>query len=307
MDVVWENLAGTHGPSGIRFLKVEAEAVPEVTGKLEVSVVPTFVLIEAGEPIGAQEGADPPALATWVAAFAASKSGKEVKKESSGPPPEELKERLDRLINSAPIMLFCKGSPAEPKCKFSREIIALLTDAGIHFGSFDILKDNEVREGLKQHSDWQTYPQLYNKGEFVGGVDIVREHAATPGGLKAVLNIEEVPAASADAAAGVVEETALDKRCKQLISRAPVMLFMKGSPSQPRCGFSRSICKLLKEEAIAFDSYDILQDEEVRQRLKDISDWQTYPQLYVNGDFKGGIDILNQMKEEGDLKEQLGV
>ena len=72
-------------------------------------------------------------------------------------------------------MLFMKGNPQEPKCGFSRKMVALLDEAKIRFSSFDILTDQDVREALKHYSNWPTYPQLYIKGELVGGLDVVAE------------------------------------------------------------------------------------------------------------------------------------
>lgn len=72
-------------------------------------------------------------------------------------------------------MLFMKGNPTDPKCGFSRQIVALLNEENIQYGTFDILNDNEVRQGLKQFSNWPTYPQLYVNGTLVGGLDILKE------------------------------------------------------------------------------------------------------------------------------------
>ena len=85
------------------------------------------------------------------------------------------------------------------------------------------------------------------------------------------------------------------------------MLFMKGSPSIPKCGFSRQIVELLQSEEIPFASFDILTDEEVRAGLKTYSDWPTYPQLYVKGVLIGGLDIIKDMKSNSNLKEQLHI
>lgn len=72
-------------------------------------------------------------------------------------------------------MLFMKGNPTDPKCGFSRQIVALLNEDKIQYGTFDILNDNEVRQGLKQFSNWPTYPQLYVNGSLIGGLDILKE------------------------------------------------------------------------------------------------------------------------------------
>lgn len=87
----------------------------------------------------------------------------------------ELNHRLKDLISSADLMLFMKGTPDQPMCRFSAQTVYILNQVGKEFGSFNILADNEVREGLKEYSQWPTYPQLYYKGELIGGSDIITE------------------------------------------------------------------------------------------------------------------------------------
>lgn len=96
-------------------------------------------------------------------------------KQAEGAAPLSLDERLKGLINQSRIMLFMKGLPSAPRCGFSRKMVDILENEGCSYGSFDILTDDEVRQGLKTHSDWPTYPQLYVSGELVGGLDIVKE------------------------------------------------------------------------------------------------------------------------------------
>ena len=91
-------------------------------------------------------------------------------------------------------------------------------------------------------------------------------------------------------------DEALEYRLKKLISASPVMLFMKGNPSEPKCGFSRQAIEMLNAENIQYGTFDILNDNEVRQGLKVFSNWPTFPQLYVNGSLVGGLDILKEMK-----------
>lgn len=102
-------------------------------------------------------------------------------------------------------------------------------------------------------------------------------------------------------------EDSFQQYLKSLISRAPVMVFMKGSPEAPRCGFSRQLVELLAKHDTKYETFDILQDEEVRQGLKELSNWPTYPQIYVKGEFIGGLDILKQLDTTGELKETLSV
>jgi len=86
---------------------------------------------------------------------------------------EELNARLANLVKAAPVMLFMKGTPSSPQCGFSRQLVSILRENGVKYGFFNILADDEVRQGLKDFSDWPTFPQLYAKGELVGGLDIV--------------------------------------------------------------------------------------------------------------------------------------
>lgn len=86
---------------------------------------------------------------------------------------EELHARLANLVKAAPVMLFMKGTPSSPQCGFSRQTVALLRERSVKYGFFNILADDDVRQGLKEFADWPTFPQLWVDGELVGGLDIV--------------------------------------------------------------------------------------------------------------------------------------
>ena len=88
---------------------------------------------------------------------------------------ESIKERIADDVRSNDVVLFMKGTPVFPQCGFSAAVVQILTDLGVKFKSFDVLKDPELRQGIKEFSNWPTIPQLYVKGEFVGGCDIIRE------------------------------------------------------------------------------------------------------------------------------------
>ncbi len=83
--------------------------------------------------------------------------------------------RITEIVNSRDVVLFMKGTPLFPQCGFSSKAIAILEHLGVDYGSIDVLQDQEVRQGIKAFSDWPTIPQLYVKGEFVGGSDIMME------------------------------------------------------------------------------------------------------------------------------------
>lgn len=89
----------------------------------------------------------------------------------------DITTRINALINSSPVFLFMKGNPDMPQCGFSANIVRILNDQKANFNSFNILSDMDIREGVKAFSNWPTYPQLYVKGELIGGNDIVTELA----------------------------------------------------------------------------------------------------------------------------------
>ena len=87
----------------------------------------------------------------------------------------QTKTRIEGEINAQDIVLFMKGTPVFPQCGFSAAVVGVLSHLGVQFRGVNVLEDDDVREGIKEFSDWPTVPQLYVKGEFVGGCDIVRE------------------------------------------------------------------------------------------------------------------------------------
>ena len=86
-----------------------------------------------------------------------------------------LRSRIESILNANRVVLFMKGQPSMPQCGFSAKAVGALQDLGVEFAHVNVLADQEIREGIKAYSNWPTIPQLYIKGEFVGGCDIVRE------------------------------------------------------------------------------------------------------------------------------------
>jgi monothiol glutaredoxin len=97
--------------------------------------------------------------------------------------------------------------------------------------------------------------------------------------------------------------TDINSKIKDNNSKDPVVLYMKGNPTFPQCGFSSTVVQILKHIGVNFQSYDVLQDESLREGIKSFSNWPTIPQLYVNNEFVGGCDIIREMFESGELKE----
>jgi len=302
----------------ISFYRVEAENYPDLCDKYNISVVPTFIFSDNGEETDRMEGGDDAAQLTQKvlalrnlshSAIVPSKTSGLGKSDVGTLPlseEEKLHEKLRSLINASHVVLFMKGSPSNPRCGFSRKAVDLLTSASVPFGSFDILSDEDVRQGLKTFSDWPTYPQFYAGGELVGGLDIVTEMGAD-GDLAGQLGVDEPCTTEASELNNTPEGDPLTVKIKKLLGRHKIMLFMKGIPSAPKCGFSRQICDILEGlgNEVSYDAFNILEDDEIRQGLKKFSDWPTYPQLYIDGELVGGLDIIKEMNESGDLKDML--
>jgi Grx4 family monothiol glutaredoxin len=183
--------------TGVAFARVEAEEVDELTERYDVSAVPFFTFHKgAGAPLDKLEGADGKALASktqqhfGVASSAARAADGAAPVAGTQPTSDagagDLDARLRELTTRDPVVLFMKGDRGEPRCGFSRKVVEALNGTGVEYSTFDILQDEEVRQGLKTFSNWPTYPQLYAGGELLGGCDIVLEMAAG-GELKAAL------------------------------------------------------------------------------------------------------------------------
>ncbi|KAK9092532.1 hypothetical protein Syun_027443 [Stephania yunnanensis] len=350
MDQVFSQLS-TDFPHA-HFFRVEAEEQPEISEVHSVSAVPYFVFFKGGKIIDTLEGANPSSLANKVAKLAGPVNSsdsaapaslgmaagatvleavKELAKEnnsaktdaqSSEIVDDTLKTRLQQLVQSHPVMLFMKGSPEQPKCGFSRKVVDVLKEEGVEFGTFDILSDNEVREGLKKFSNWPTFPQLFCKGELVGGCDIAiamhesgelkevfKDHGVLPPATDKGKVGAQNSSSSSSGEGGVSDSSGLSdsmkSRLQSLIKSSPVVLFMKGKPDEPKCGFSSKVVEVLRQENINFETFNILDDDEVRQGIKVYSNWSSFPQLYVAGELVGGSDIVIEMQKSGELKRLL--
>ena len=97
----------------------------------------------------------------------------------------------------------------------------------------------------------------------------------------------------------------VQEQIKNVVEENTIMLFMKGSPDFPQCGFSGRLVQILQACGVQFASADVLSDDQIRQGIKDFSNWPTIPQLYINGEFIGGSDIVTEMYESGALQAKL--
>ncbi|KAI6186531.1 Thioredoxin and Glutaredoxin domain containing protein [Aphelenchoides besseyi] len=157
---------------------LDAEELSEVSLEAKVEAAPTVILYKDGKPVKRLNGFNPTELRNAILTQSF-KSGTPAGGEERGPAPQkvcrkksllpilfqDLNERLKQLINKSRLTLFMKGSPNQPRCGFSRQIVQMLTELNCDFWTFDILSDKEVRQGLKEYSD----------GELLGGLDVLRE------------------------------------------------------------------------------------------------------------------------------------
>lgn len=193
MNTVFSELS-TRYPT-TKFLQIDAEELEDISESFDVNAVPFFVIMKGTEVLSRISGANPGELQASLQRYSTSSSSIPPPLESQPQPqptkttqengtaavPEhveddgDLDSRLQKLVKAAPVMLFMKGTPSAPQCGFSRTLVGLLREEGVRYGFFNILADNDVRQGLKAYSDWPTFPQLYIGGEFAGGLDVVRE------------------------------------------------------------------------------------------------------------------------------------
>ncbi|ORY19421.1 monothiol glutaredoxin-4 [Clohesyomyces aquaticus] len=170
-----ETISGSDAAKVRNLVEKYAGAGNGEAGKL--GLPPAQTVTKPAQPVG-ENSTGTSSGGKSMAGYAPSASEQKTAPEYSsggGESKEELFKRLGELVKAAPVMLFMKGTPSAPQCGFSRQTVSLLREKGIRYGFFNILADDEVRQGLKEFADWPTFPQLWVDGELVGGLDIVRE------------------------------------------------------------------------------------------------------------------------------------
>lgn len=295
-----------------KFCVVDADENEKLVRQEGVHSYPTVAIQRFGACVRRIVGAHPPELHAAVKEVL---TMKELAPNFTSNPSEtevspDEKERLYNLANSAPVMLFIKGSKESPFCKFSKEAVTILNDLGVEFEAFDVFQDRSVRDGLKLLFDWPTFPQLYLKGELIGGVDIMKDMVEDGSLMKTFegaavthktgsLHVRRGSSLAKTPSDAFHVGLALKQRLQALVERNDLMLFMKGTPEEPRCGFSTQIVDLLAMCSITYDHFDILTDNEVREGLKALYDWPTYPQFYAYGELIGGLDVIKDIISNG--------
>lgn len=190
MATVLKTLAAEYPADGsTSWVSLNAEELSDISERYDVTAVPFLVLSRGGKVLETVSGssavkvrgaiethAGKPGAANGSTVNGAGSDAMVLDEPAETDPAkakEELNKRLEELVKAAPVMLFMKGTPSGPQCGFSRQMVALLRENSVKYGFFNILADDEVRQGLKEFADWPTYPQLWIDGELVGGLDIV--------------------------------------------------------------------------------------------------------------------------------------
>lgn len=152
----------------IQFIDIAAEDFSDISLKHQIEAVPTVIFFKQNKALDRIDGVNIAALT----AFCKKVTG-------SGESTEDLNTRIKSLISKSDLMIFMKGDRNTPKCGFSRTLIGIINETGLPYETFDILTDEDVRQGLKAYSEWPTYPQVYVKSELIGGLDIIKELQAS--------------------------------------------------------------------------------------------------------------------------------
>lgn len=180
------HIASQHPPSSppsFSIVSVNGKNLPEIAKEYGASTAPCVVFSHARNIIEMFKGADLLELHSKVQFHAGLESTilpmtpapKDEKRDMT----DDLRSHLSQLVSSAPVVLFMKGTPDSPRCRFSRRMVDSLRDHGIVYAHFDVYSNEDVREGLKDFGDWPTYPQLWVASELVGGLEIVRSPVAS--------------------------------------------------------------------------------------------------------------------------------
>lgn len=162
-------------PPTLSLVSLNGKELLDISKEYGVRTAPWVVFIRSGQVIESIKGSDPTKIrnAFNVHIGPGTIANPDDRALAPGQSKDALFTRLGELVKAAPVMLFMKGTPKSPRCRFSRRLVDILREHDVSYDFFDILTDEDVREGLKEFADWPTYPQLWANGELVGGLDVV--------------------------------------------------------------------------------------------------------------------------------------
>ena len=260
MRTVLETLASTYVPTdppSVSFVSIDAESLPDISESYNVTAVPFLVLQRDNKTLETVSGSDAVKVRSAIERHYTSPDAQS--KKVSLPPKLEVTERFDQKHD----LPTAKGSVYHPAAA-------------------------AMPNGSSANNDDSTASTTKNLSSYA-------PTSSDPPTAPAMSGAAELPSADPNPVPDTTDtkEDQLNSRLANLVKAAPVMLFMKGTPSAPQCGFSRQLVGILRERSVRYGFFNILADEDVRQGLKVFADWPTYPQLWVGGELVGGLDIVS--------------
>lgn len=264
MSEVLSALASTYAPTtppSIAFASVNAEDLPDIAEEHDVTAVPYFVLQRDGKTVDTLSGGDASKLREMVEKHANPDGGRGAGSKRHEIPPAQTVTRP----KEQPVTVDAKSS-----------------------------KSNGAPDAISKQTDTSDAPPAKNLSAYA---PTSSDHATAPEYSSGQALPSDPAAPSSNDPTDPNSE--IHKRLSQLVKAAPAMLFMKGTPSAPQCGFSRQLVAILRENGVRYGFFNILADDEVRQGLKTFAEWPTFPQLWLGGELVGGLDIVKE-ELEGD-------
>lgn len=154
----------------VSFVSIDGKKLVDIAKRYEVCKAPCVVLLQDGQVLESIRGFDIDKIRVAVERYI---GVPDIPAEALEQKRDAITARIAGLVQNPGVILFMKGTPDSPRCRFSRRLVGILREHNIEFDSFDVLNDEDVRQGLKEYGDWPTYPQLWVGGKLLGGLDVV--------------------------------------------------------------------------------------------------------------------------------------
>jgi len=205
----------------------------------------------------------------------------------------EMYEKIEKLLNTFPVVIFIKGSPHDPFCKFSKSFIEVIKETGIRYRSFDIFKDEKLRCWLRLYSGWKTYPQIYVNGKIIGGLDKMKELIEKGEFMNLIPN--------------ECKREGSIEYIKEFLKSNELVVFGKGTRENVSCKASKEVYEILDKNNINFAIFDVKKDEMIRELIKELYNYHYFPQIYCNCKLLGGLKFLKEVEDRNAIYEYIPI
>ncbi|KAL4459496.1 hypothetical protein ABPG74_018109 [Tetrahymena malaccensis] len=266
------------------FCKCDAEKVPEVANKFQVSMVPTVVLTETRKTTIKKFENEVPAVL-----FEQIEEANKTFKNQFENEKERMYAKIKELLSQPGVLMFIKGTPQEPECKFTRELLGIIESLKIRFRYYDIIADIDMRHWLRHYNKWPTYPQIFIDGKLLGGLDVLKEHIAK--------NTLEIPASCK------ISEP--KERLQQIIQEHKSILFMEGTPNDENLSEnSKKFINLLAQAGIRFSVFNLSIDCNLKDYLKETYK-STDPYFFAGKQYVGNLEVVIELSKKQELLQKV--